>query len=190
MNAQQPEQVAGFTTSPTTAARMWHWNVDCAGFTSLRSRVIVKSASVLDLAGDQALLGHWPCRRDGCAYPVVLDALGRKPAGPGYHYVACTYPHARVGNCIRCVTLARYAKERNLLVATPAGRISILRPGTINGTIADLFGLFMAGHSAPGDDLPEMNAASWAVAASLVGPRVQLAQALQVAAGVHAPPAA
>ena len=190
VNSQQLEQATGFTTLPAARAHVWHWNVDCAGLQLSQPRTIIKSANVLDLAGEQALLGRWPCRRVGCSYPVILDALEQKPAGPGYHYVACANPHSKTNICIRCITLGRYAKTRNLLVATPGGRISILRPGTINGTISDLFGLGMAGHNAPGEHLPEMSAATWAVAATLVGPRVRLTQALQAAASVHAPPTA
>jgi len=190
VSSQQLEQACGFTTSPAAQARVWHWNVDCAGLQVPQPRTIIKSANVLDLAGEQALLGCWPCRRVGCSYPVILDALGQKPAGSGYHYVACANPHSKTNICIRCITLGRYAKTRNLLVATPSRQISILRPGTINGTIADLFGQFMAGHNAPGEHLPEMNAATWAVAASLIGHHAQLTQALQAAAGLHAPPTA
>ena len=204
--SEQPgpnQGIVGYVSAELGRRPVWHLDANCAGrdqraaaYTSGPSTAGADAqggrtppagfATVLDLAHWQGTRGRYPCLT--CATLPVLDALAANPAGPGYHAVACGYPHTGNGPCTQCTTLARYATDRDLLSATSYGRVWLLTAGNINEELATLLGASLRVQVASGLGLPTMTKSSWGSAAALLAVGVKLKPALEAASALHAPP--
>jgi len=140
--------------------------------------------------GEQGRHGYTACVL--CALPVVLDDLDAGGEKPGYHALICASWHDGSA-CTMCVTLTRYAANRDALTAARAdGHVALLRKGTPEAGDGDLLGGYLGGVSvrtATGEHLPEISEPMWELAANLLDGHTTLARALQAAAGLYATPA-
>jgi len=168
----------------------WHLDQACAGASPgpAPGRWVISAHTLAGTAQWHA--GHYRTPCTACALFPVLNELAGTPAGPGYHFLVCDQAHTDAP-CPICAEL-RIAGSATGLTADWLGHVALLRAGAQLLSVGALFSparVPLGGHSARGERLPAMTAASWAAAVTLLSDGIAIIDALLAADALYAPAA-
>lgn len=175
----------GYVRGDVRQAILWHLRRGCRLGAADGTHHRHTNPTLTGLATTLANRGHQPCLR--CtALPVLSDA-GEHLAGPGLHYVMCSYGHGEASRCDRCATLTAYAELSHGLATCCQGRVMLLIPGVLDEDAERLLhALYLDVDSLAGPDLPSLDV--WEVAAALLLDGADFATALHAATALHNEP--